>query len=182
MFGRFVMWFVGVAAALALGSLGGGGAAAVAQTWSEYRPAGGGFRVEMPGTPTVKTDDVKINNGRIAKQTQASVRVPKKADYSVLYMDYPPDVGRGVPPEKLLEGLRSDIATHGKLRRDTALTVGGAPARDFVVAARNNLAIVMRVVWFDNRLFQVSVLGLGLDVADAPDTRRFLDSFALVKP
>lgn len=180
MFGRFVMWFV-AAAALALGSLGGGGAAG-AQTWSEYRPAGGGFRVEMPGTPTVTTDDVKINNGRIAKQTQASVRVPKKADYSVLYMDYPPDVGRGVPPEKLLEGLRSDIATHGKLRRDTALTVGGAPARDFVVAARNNLAIVMRVAWFDNRLFQVSVLGLGLDVADAPDTRRFLDSFALVKP
>lgn len=181
MFGRFVMWFVGVAAVLALGSLGGGGTAAGAQPWSEYRPAGGGFRVEMPGTPTVAAQNIDIAGGRVATQVQATLRW-SKADYTVAYMDYPPDIGHGVPPERLLERARDSMARQGELRSDAALTVYGLPAREFVVATNDNLTFVMRVVWSRNRLFRIVVLGFGSDVADRPATRRFLNSFALVKP
>lgn len=165
-----------MAAALLFGSMG-----ASAQTWSEYRPTGGGFRVEMPGTPTVAAQDIKIDGGRVATQIQASV-VVSKTDYSVTYMDYPPDIGHRVPPEKLLESVRDNIARHGGLRRDAALTVDGVPAREFVVVDKDNIAIVMRAVWFGNRLFQITVLGFGSGVGAMPATRRFLDSFALVKP
>lgn len=176
---RFVGWCVGglgMAAALLFGSMGAG-----AQTWTEYRPAGGGFRVEMPGTPTVETHDIDIDGGRVAKQRRASVRLPK-TDYTVVYMDYPPDIGHGVPPQNLLERVRDNIARRGQLQSDAALTIGGAPAREFVVATGDNLTIVMRTVWFRNRLFQIMVLGFGPGVDATPAPRRFLDSFALVKP
>lgn len=176
MFGRFVMWFVGVAAALTSG-----GVAAGAQTWSEYRPAGGGFRVEMPGTPTVAAQNIDIAGGRVATQIQATL-LWSKTDYTVVYMDYPPDIGHSMPPERLLERVRDSTAHRGELRSDAAFTVGGAPAREFVVATNDNISFVMRVVWSGNRLFRIMVLGFGLDVADRPATRRFLDSFALVKP
>ncbi|MBN9514853.1 MAG: hypothetical protein J0H97_15715 [Alphaproteobacteria bacterium] len=176
---RFVGWCVGwlgMAAALLFGSVGAG-----AQTWTEYRPAGGGFRVEMPGTPTVTTQNIDIAGDRVARQIQASVRLPK-TDYTVVYMDYPPDIGHGVPPEKLLERVRDSTASHGELRSDAALAVNGAPAREFAVATGDNVTVVMRVVWFRNRLFRITVFGFGPGVDATPAARRFLDSFALVKP
>ena len=33
-----------------------------AQSWEEYRPDGGGFRVEMPGTPKLETKQSKNGN------------------------------------------------------------------------------------------------------------------------
>jgi hypothetical protein len=33
-----------------------------AQSWEEYRPDGGGFRVEMPGTPKLETKQSKAGN------------------------------------------------------------------------------------------------------------------------
>ncbi len=33
-----------------------------AQSWQEYRPDGGGFRVEMPGTPKLETKQSKNGN------------------------------------------------------------------------------------------------------------------------
>ncbi|WP_148283392.1 hypothetical protein [Reyranella massiliensis] len=176
---RFVGWCVGrlgMAAALLFGSVGAG-----AQTWTEYRPAGGGFRVEMPGTPQIETSKIEIDGGRVATQRRASVRLPK-TDYTVAYMDYPPDIGHRMPPERLLERVRDNIARHGELRSDAALTIGGAPAREFVVATGDNVTIVMRTVWFTNRLFQITVMGSGSGVGATPASRRFLDSFALVKP
>lgn len=176
---RFVGWCVGwlgMAAALLFGSMGAG-----AQTWTEYRPAGGGFRVEMPGTPMVETYDIDIDGGRVATQMRAAVRLPETI-YTVVYLDYPPDIGHGVPPERLLERVRDNIASQRELRSDAALPLDGVPAREFVVITKENVAVVMRVIWSENRLFHIAVADLDPGIDATPAARRFLDSFALVKP
>lgn len=175
---RFVAWLLAGFTAATVPML--GSMAAGAQTWSEYRPAGGGFRVEMPGTPTVTTHDIDIDGGRVAAQIRAAVSLPETV-YTVVYLDYPADVGHGMPPQRLLERSRDNIARQRELRSDAALTIDGVPAREFVVVTKENVAVVMRVVWFENRLFQIAVADLDPAVGSTPAARRFLESFSLVK-
>jgi hypothetical protein len=55
---------------------------ASAQSWSEYRPAGAGFRIEMPGAPEVKqTNVVSLDRVQVmlsrAQATLAAARWPR---------------------------------------------------------------------------------------------------------
>ena len=49
-------------ALIALGLVAGLPATTRAQTWDEYRPAGIGFRIEMPGKPKLETQKTKAGN------------------------------------------------------------------------------------------------------------------------
>src|ERR1700733_5541370 len=72
------MRIVFAALAIALASL----SPAHAQSWQTFKPAGGGFRVEMPGKPDVKSEE---RNGR--KVDTALVAIEKaKAGADLVFM------------------------------------------------------------------------------------------------
>lgn len=153
---------------------------AAAQTWSEYRPAGGGYRIEMPATPTVSTEPINLEDGRTVAMTQALVELSDVA-YLATYTDYPADIGRASSPAAILARARDGSAEGGKLRSDKALSIGGHTAREYVIVDKDGNVLVTRSAWANNRLFQIIVVG-DKDIKRRPDTRRFLDSFNVVSP
>ena len=153
-------------------------AGAAAQSWSEYRPAGGGYRIEMPGTPETETVQTPIQGKKIPMM-QATVERPGVA-YVVGYIDYPAEAVQGRSLEKALEAARDALAQGQKLLSDRALTVSGQPAREFVIERAKGIVLVMRAVFVGARFYQMVVVTVAPGAtADRPDTRRFLDSFRL---
>lgn len=153
--------------------------ATLAQSWIEYRPAGGRYRIEMPDTPAVSTEDIKIDGSRTVLQIRAIVERRRTA-YVVAHIDYPDDVARGASPDTLLQRMRDGMIQNRRVRRDVPLTVSGVAAREFIAIGRDGLVLIARGVWSENRLFQIMVGGPD-GVEAQPDTLRFLDSFSLVK-
>jgi hypothetical protein len=152
--------------------------ATFAQSWIQYRPAGGGYQIEMPDTPFVQTEDLKIAGGRTVTQTRAIVDKRRTA-YIMAYLDYPDDVIREASPDTILKRLRDGMAQTSRVRRDVALTVSGAPGRELIGIDKNGLQFVMRAALSGNRLFQIMVAGPD-GIEAQPDTMRFLESFSLV--
>jgi len=169
-----MVWCMAVGAAL-LAPL-----VADAQTWSEYRPADGRYRIEMPGAPAVSTEPIKLKDGRTVSMVQALVELPNIA-YLATYTDYPADVARSTAPATLLARARDGSAEGGKLRSDKPLSVAGHTAREYVIVDKDGNVLVTRSVWANNRLFQMIVVG-DEGIEQRPDTRRFLDSFNVVSP
>jgi len=62
----------------------------------------------------------------------------------------------------------------GKLRKEEKLTLGGAPARQIIIDAPNNIVLVSRFLMLDKTLVQALVAGSS-NVENEPDTKRFLD-------
>ncbi len=154
--------------------------ATLAQSWIEYRPAGGRYRVEMPDTPTISTEDVKIDGGRTVTQIRA-ILDRRRTAYVMAYVDYPDDVIQSASPETLLKRMRDGMTRDRRLRRDVTLTISGMPGCEFVAIDRNGYVIVVRAGLSGNRLYQIMVGGPD-GVEAQVDTLRFLDSFSLVRP
>lgn len=76
--------------------------------------------------------------------------------------------------------LNSRDGRPGHLLADRALTVSGAPAREFV-HEEDGWILVTRVVYAGDTLYQLIVVGKA-GVQTAPATRRFFDSFKLIPP
>ncbi len=152
-------------------------------TWREYRPAGGRYRVEMPGTPVIKTDDIPTEDGRTVPQIQAIVE-DNDTVYAVAHTDYPPELTRGMSPEEIFRSLRQGITQKRRLRRDSPSPSAARPPANSSsstgTAARSSYA----ACGGENRIFQIMIArnesASSLDAR--PETRRFFDSFSLVRP
>ncbi|MDP3162581.1 MAG: hypothetical protein Q8N31_21420 [Reyranella sp.] len=168
----FVAWFVGVAFLF--------GGTAGAQTWIEYRPADGRFRIEMPGTPVVSSVPLDVGKAPRVMQIEAMTKIADVA-FAATYTDMPDGLARSAPPEKLLERIRDGSVAGGQLLSDKPLTVGGLAAREYTF---NNFGLFMvtRSAWSGRRLYQITVAGRVAGIDRQPDTRRFLDSFTPISP
>ncbi len=153
--------------------------ATFAQSWIQYRPAGGGYQIEMPDTPTVQTEDLKIADGRTVPQIRAIIDKRRTA-YIMSYLDYPDDIVQGASPETLLKRMRDGMTQMARVRRDVAITISGVPGRELIGIDKNGIQFVMRAALSGNRLFQMVVAGAD-GIEAQPDTMRFLESFSLVK-
>lgn len=156
-------------------------AGAMAQGWSEYRPAEGRYRIEMPGTPEEETVPTPVQGEKVPMM-QAMV-AESDVVYLVGYIDYPAEAMEGHDPAKALEAARDGVAKGHKLLSDRALAVSGQPAREFVIEQPKGLVLVMRIVFVGERLYQMVVVTVTPGgTADRRDTRRFIDSFRLDPP
>ena len=156
-------------------------AGAAAQSWSEYRSAEGRYRIEMPGTPELETEPVEMLDREVPMMQAIVGR--EEATYLAAYMDFPAEVIGSLPPAKVLENARDGAAEGFKLLSDKALTVAGSPGREYVIEQDKGVVLVMRIALVGPRLYQMVVVTIAPGgTADRPDTRRFLDSFALVAP
>ena len=153
---------------------------AYAQQWKDYQPQGEGYRVEFPGTPTEDTRRTSTNAGVIESHTSA-LSIGNQT-FITVRSDYPSTMTMGDPEANLdRAGAGSIQRANGTLRREERLTVGNAPARHLLIdiPGSNQIADTLLVMQ-DHRLIQAVYVGPAT-VQEAPDARRFLSSFALVR-
>src|SRR5262245_46835182 len=108
------------------------GGLAFAQSWVEYRPAGAGFRIEMPGNAQVSKEEIKTDVG-LVPTTTAVVEVDTSVAFVVMHSNYTEKQLAGRTPERILNGARDGSARGKILRSEQKLTVGGHPARRLIL-------------------------------------------------
>jgi hypothetical protein len=139
-----------------------------AQAWSELRPAGEGFRAEMPGQP-------KINKSRKESDIvfEASVGDGNPAFYYLTYTQYAQPLD---PPSAVFARIR---AVEKPLEGERDISVAGHPGREYVMRSKETW-MIKRMVLVRNRLYQIIVGSNDKAIVMSPDARRFLDSFRLI--
>ncbi|HEY7609999.1 MAG TPA: hypothetical protein VIF14_12260 [Alphaproteobacteria bacterium] len=145
--------------------------------WVEHKPAGIGYRIEMPEAPKVQSRDVPTAVGPI-KTTMALVD-RGAIGFIISHNDYPPDAIKGKAPDALLDGIRSGQVGSHKLRAEQKITMSGHPARHIVIDTAQGQVIVSRIVVVEARLFQAVYVG-PKGSEDGDDAKRFINSFQLV--
>jgi hypothetical protein len=149
--------------------------AAWAQKWIEYRPAGAGYRVEMPGSPEPAEQDVPTPAGKV--RYHAARVMLGDTTFVAIHMDYPPVAVPSV--EAALDGVRTgQLQDDGVLRDERRLTISGVPARR-IVFDKDDRVVSTLFALRGYVLYQMLCTGpKGTDTSD--DVRRFMSSFALV--
>ena len=147
--------------------------------WQEYRPADSSFRIEMPSTPNVGTQDVKSRPGR--KMHYAVVRFGKGS----LLVTYSKIAGDrlAAPADKTLdEALATEVkAMKAKVLTEQRETVGNFPARRVAYDPHNGLIMTKRYVLVKSRIYQIAAVGPP-GFGATPEATRFLNSFAVTAP
>lgn len=152
---------------------------ASAQAWADHRDEQGNFHVEMPGTPTLESAEIPIGNKETAPMKEAVVRAPGAA-YQMSYIAYPPRVAGAASADVMLDTFRNNMSSGRSYRNETKLTMGRFPGREFTVVDTPTRSIAVRIYWIRGKLYQLMVSGApGIEAK--PDTRRFFDSFGLIK-
>ncbi len=150
---------------------------AAAPDWIDYQPAGVGYRIALPGSPTVTTQEVPTRLG-VLKNITASVEIGNRA-FVIMHIDYPTAHVESVPAARILDGVRDGQAQSGKLRSERAVTIGRHAARQLIIDAAGESVTVSRIVLVGRRLIQAIYAGPRGSEDDA-DTKRFIDSLAIV--
>jgi hypothetical protein len=72
------------------------------------------------------------------------------------------------------------MSTGHSYRNETRLTLGRFPGREFIVVESPSRNIAVRIYWIRGKLYQLMVTGApGIEAK--PDTRKFFESFGLIK-
>jgi hypothetical protein len=154
-----------------------GAASAEAEEWLEYRPAGVGFRVELPGKPEIEDNTAKAG-ANTTRMIIASVSPSDEYAYLAMYSVFKPETLNS-DPEKSLDGGMRGLAGQGKVRSEKRLTIGTVPARYAIVDMADNQVGVDLMTMTGNILIQViCVVPKGQETS--PTVDRVMKSFALV--
>jgi hypothetical protein len=139
----------------------------------EYRSEEGGFRILLPGEPSVP-DDVPPGSHKIRL-------MQRSGSYAVAWTDLAPAPEQS-SEERLSRACDSALASLKAtlLSRRSFLLAGQYPACDFIVelSERGN-RLHGRMILVDNRLYHVMVSGERWWIQQ-PVTQRVLDSFAVL--
>ena len=149
-------------------------ARALTADWQTFEPDGGGFTVEMPGKPSLKSED---RNGH--KTDTALVAIDKAAAGANLVFMVKYQARSGAPgPDAaaLLQSVVKAMSSGNKLISDDEDEIEGFPARAFVMQDSEDTYQV-RVVLTDRYFIEAMFLG----PADNALGKRFLESFSVAK-
>jgi hypothetical protein len=154
-----------------------GAVPAEAQEWREYRPAGSGFRVELPGSPKI-ADTTPGAAANVSKYIIATVEPSATVAYLAIYSVFKPGTLNS-DPQKSLDGAVSGLAKEGTVRSQKRFMYGTAPARHVIVDLANNQVGVDLMTMSGNTLIQIiCVVPKGQETSPVID--RINKSFALV--
>jgi len=160
--------------------------------WSEYR-RGDLFRVDLPSAPDLTLEVTAIREFKggygpgmledLNEKKDLLVRVSiveahrEQIHVGVYHVEYK----KPVSPEEEFATLRETLRKGGFAPpREAALTVNGFPAREFACEADDNNNLIHRRIVMGRLTFRVGVTGKR-EIHDSPITRRFLDSFKLLR-
>jgi len=150
-------------------------APAQAADWQPFEPAGGGFQIEFPGKPTLKSEDRR--GRKIDTALYAIDKSVAGADlvFMVKYEARSGDPGPDAPAT--LEAVVKAMASGNKLIADAADEIDGFPAREFTIQDADKDTYHVRVVITDRYFVQAMFLG----PADNALGKQFLESFSVGK-
>ena len=151
-----------------------------AQQWFDHRPDGAGYRVEFPTKPTENSQDLSIAAGTVKMRTSA-VEIGDKIFLAIDSL-YPTSVDAGDPQANLDSARNGGVRNvNGTLRQEERLTIGSAPARRMVIDIPQTNQVADALLVLDGRrLYQAVYVG-PRGTENAPEVRRFLSSFALLR-
>ena len=145
--------------------------AATAQAaWQEFRRDDLGFRIEMPGRPTVE-ENKGLPRENWIRSLDAQVEY-EKLSYGIVYTAY-----KTVSADEMLKQFRTALSVMGAPITESVLTVNGFPAREFIVEPGIIDGAYYRIVFVENAVITVQVVG---GRHTDPSVRRFVDSFRLL--
>ena len=140
------------------------------QNWQEFKPAHGGFRVEMPDTPDHKAtdDELPLHTALVAIDKSVA-----GADlvFIVKYRARREKPGAEAPG--VLDAVVKAMAEGNTILSDKSDPIGGFPAREFTLRDKDKDTYQIRAVLTDRYFVEVLFLG----PPDNPLGKRFLDSF-----
>ena len=145
------------------------------RTWSEYKPAGAGFSIQMPGTPKLSTNSVETSLGPI-EAYNAVVDFGNIA-YYVSYNNYPAAHVQKYSAQQILDGVRNGQIKDKTLVSERPITINGRQGRELQIITAN-FGMLSRIVLVGTRLIQTIYIGAPGSETSA-DARRFADSLAL---
>lgn len=148
-----------------------------AATWSEYRPAGVGYRIEMPAAWSVSSESVPTDLGPIA-MNMATVDQGARA-YMAIHSIFPQSHIDRTPAETLLNNARDGAVRNvkGKLLNERRIMLQGNPGRHILVDTPDN-RVSQRFVLVGNKLIQAIYVGAAGDEFQ-PNVVRFFNSFTI---
>jgi hypothetical protein len=133
-------------------------------------PAGGGFAVDMPGTPR----EAGGANGNHIFASEVNGMA-----YVVSYADMPPRIV--VTPdtmESLLDATRDSIIHngHAQVLAEQRTTLDGHPARELHLKTKEGYYMQIKLAFLGSRLYQVGAVTAS-ENSSAPEIPRFIGSF-----
>ncbi len=145
----------------------------------EFRPPGGGFRLEFPGPFHVHIERTSTRFGN-TRGTTASLERADGVKFYAQYMDYPPAAAQE-GPQRLLDGLTLGRTVKGTVRAGQRFLFDGNPAQretvDWDFATRP--VIVALDVLRGLRLYSIfCIVDRGRE--NSRDVQDFIGSFALL--
>ena len=145
--------------------------AAHAADWQLFQPAGGGFAIEMPGKPQLKSEN--RNGHKLDTALFAIDKAAAGADlvFMVKYQARSEPPGDDAP--QILDNVVKAMAEGNKLISVDKNDIGDFPAREFVMQDKDDTYQV-RAVITDKYFIEVMFIG----PADNALGKHFLDSFS----
>jgi hypothetical protein len=156
---------------------GAGTALAQAPAWVEAGAPAGRYSILMPGNPKPGSVPIPLPGGRQATMYTSTFETPNVVFFAS-YLDYPSDIVAGLSTEALLDRVRNGHLQNRKMRSGRPITMAGHPGRELVAETQDGVVLVIRSLFVGPRLYQCIVEGRP-GVENDPDTRKFLESFAL---
>lgn len=146
---------------------------AQAADWQMFQPPGGGFNIEMPGKPQLKSED---RNGH--KTDTALVAIDKAVAGTDLVFMIKYQARSGAPgPEAqgILDNVVKAISEGNTVTSSDNDDIGDFPARTFVMRDKDKDTYQWRIVMTDQYFIEVLFLG----PEDNALGKRYLDSFSV---
>lgn len=112
-----------------------------AEEWFEYKPEGGGFRVELPGRP------------KALYKGDATVQIPAGV-YGVNYVKI--SASAASDPQTFLDKVPNAVVRFGKLRSVEHLMIGSSPARRIVIEERTGGITTALAVLHGNQFITIA--------------------------
>ena len=147
--------------------------------WLVFPDPDGAFSVDMPGTPTVRHESVKGQNGTPVLMLEYTVDRGSNA-VMVIVSDLSgitlPDTGTVV--DNAIGGIKKEAVS---VQSDTIANLDGQVGREIHVVDKDGNQIGDRVFFVNHKLYQIlHVLMKGADAPAATDAQHFDNSFHFI--
>jgi hypothetical protein len=144
--------------------------------WTIYEPSGGGFRVDLPGKPTIKSATTNSNFGPV-KSTYASTSTDSDLACTARFGDYQPGA-TGSDPQVYFNRVMRNFAQFST-RSEERFKIGNMSVLRFAVDMPDKSALDQAMISGDHEITLVCTFPKGQE--NSPDVRRVFNSLALTK-
>jgi hypothetical protein len=144
--------------------------------WTVYEPAGGGFRVDLPGKPVIKSETSTSNYGPV-QATYAETPQASDLSCTARFSDYQRGA-TGSDPQVYLDRVKQNLAQFPQ-RSEERFRIGKASAIRFVMEPPGKGAKYQSIIQGDHAITLACIFPKGQE--NSPDVSRVFNSLVLTK-